>query len=358
MPANPHNIEKKRILHLAEGKFSFRFSKMTTGVLRYGFHDSVAVIDSTKAGKTSQEILGIGGDVPVISSIEEGMKFNPQVLLVGITPAGGQLTDEVKKFCLDAIERGLDVWAGLHDFLVDDPDIASAAERNGVRLWDIRRPGKKLPVGAGLCRWSKSYISTMVGSDAAIGKMTVALEIDREARKRGIKSEFVATGQCGIAIAGWGSPIDAIAGDFMAGCVERDCLSVDGAADFILVEGQGSLLHPGFSAVTLGLIHGSCPHSLILCHQTTRTEISNMKDIPIPSLSVIAEMYLSVARPFRPDVKIIGVSLNTSGTTDEEARAAVEAAAKELGVPATDPVRYGAAPLVEAIEKHRREIGM
>lgn len=350
-------IEPKRLVHLAEGKFSLRFSKMTTGVLRYGYHENVAVIDSTQAGSTADEVIGFGGPVPVVSSLKESLKYNPEALLIGITPPGGQLPDSMRSIILEAISHGMDIYAGLHDFLEEDPEISAAASAKGVKLWDIRRPGKKLPVGAALARWSKSYISLIVGSDCAIGKMTVALEVDRLAKNRGIKSEFIATGQCGIAIAGWGSPIDAIPGDFMAGCVERDVMSVDGEADLILVEGQGSLLHPGFSSVTLALLHGSIPHSLILNHQVTRTQIGNVKDLPIPSLNEVIAPYIQLASPFRVP-HFIAVSLNTSGLSVEEARKAVADAERECGVPATDPIRFGPEKLVDAMMEHKKRIGM
>lgn len=352
---NKNAIHRKRIVHLAEGNFSLRNSKMTTGVLRYGYHESVAVIDSQYVGKTAQEVVGCGGNVPVVASLADAMKYRPEALLIGITPTGGRLPEPMKTLCLEAISLGLDVYAGLHDFLTDDEELVAAAQKHNVKLWDIRKPPKQMPVGGGLCRWAKSYISLMVGSDCAIGKMTVALEIDREAKRRGVKSEFVATGQCGIAIAGWGSPIDAIPGDFMAGMVERDVMSVDGA-DLILVEGQGSLLHPGFSSVTLALLHGAIPHSLILCHQTSRKEVSKIKDVPIPPLPEVIEPYIRLASPFRKP-EFIGVCLNTSGTSEEEARAAVAEAEKTCGVPASDPVRFGAGKLVDALIEHRRKLG-
>ncbi len=349
-------IPPKRLIHLAEGNFSHRKSKMTTGVLRYGYHHSLAVIDSTRVGETANQVIGFGGDVPVVASLRDALDFQPEAILVGITPAGGRLPDDMKQTLLEAIEHGLDVYAGLHDFLTDDPELVAAAKRKGVMLWDIRKPDKHLPVGGGLTRWSKSYISLMVGSDCAIGKMTVALEIDRAAKARGIDCEFVATGQCGIAIAGWGSPIDAIPGDFMAGCVERDVLTCEGS-EIILVEGQGSLLHPGFSSVTLGLVHGSCPDSFVLCHQITRREISNIREVPIPSLDEVMRPYIDIVRPFKPNAKLVGVSFNSVGVSDEEAKAAIADAEKLLGVPATDPIRYGAEKLVEAMQKHRKEIG-
>ncbi len=329
---------------------------MTTGVLRYGIHDSVAVIDESKAGQTANEVIGFGGDVPVVASLEDAMKFKPEALLVGITPTGGRLPDDLKNMILDAIDKGLDCWAGLHDFMSEDPDIADAANRNGVEIWDLRKPGKNLPVGGGLCRWSDNYIALMVGTDAAIGKMTVACEMNRDMNMRGINSEFVATGQVGIAIAGWGSPIDAIPGDFMAGCVERDVMACKDV-DVVLVEGQGSLYHPGFSSVTLALIHGSCPDGIILCHQSTRKEVSKIKDIPIPPLNEVADLYLHQVKHLKPDAKIIGVSINSSGTSEEEIQAEIKEVEALLGVPATDPVRFGTKKLIDAVEAHRKEVG-
>lgn len=356
MTATNNTLDKKRVIHYAEGNFSQRNSKMTTGVIRYGFHDSVAVIDSTKAGQTCQEAIGFGGDIPVVATLEEAMAFKPEALLIGVTPPGGRLTDELKSPIYRAIEKGLDVWAGLHDFLEQDEAISSLAEQHGVSLWDIRRPARDLPIGCGDCKSMKSYIALPVGSDAAIGKMTVALEIANAGKKAGIDCRFVATGQVGIAIAGWGSPVDAIAGDFMAGAVERDALSCEGA-DIVLVEGQGSLYHPGFSSVTLALIHGSCPDGLILCHQPSRKSISRLKnDIPIPPLDVVAETYLNAAKPQKP-TEIVCVSLNTSDISEDEALKAVQETEELLGVPATDPVRWGAEKLVKALIVHKVKVG-
>jgi len=329
---------------------------MTTGVIRYGFHDSVAVIDSTKEGRTAQDVIGFGGGIPVVASLKDAMKFQPEALIVGVTPPGGRLSDEIKHVLIEAINHGLDCYAGLHDFLEDDEDLFSEADRMGVELWDLRRSDPDLPVGSGKCRHAKSYVALAVGSDAAIGKMTVALEVVREAQRRNIQAEFVATGQVGIAIAGWGSPIDAIAGDFMAGSVERDVLSCDGEADIIFVEGQGALLHPGFSSVTLGLLHGALPDGLILCHQVGREMISRIGDIPIPPLDEVIESYLQLARHLKP-TELVAVSLNTSQVDDEGARKAIRETEELLGVPSTDPVRYGPGPLVDALEKHRKSIG-
>lgn len=356
MPERAKAIEKKRLIHLAPNAFTIRTAKMTVGVLRYGYHENLAVIDPERAGKTSEECIGFGGDIPVVATLEEALRHEPEALLVGISPPGGRLPADMKQTLLQAIEAGLDIYAGLHDFLERDPDIAGAAARKGIRLWDIRKPPPNMPVGGGLCRWAESYVALMVGSDCAIGKMTAALEIHRAARGKGIASEFIATGQCGIAIAGWGSPIDAIPGDFMAGCVERDVLAADGDADIILVEGQGSLLHPGFSSVTLGLLHGSCPDGLILNHMPSRPEISSHPEIAIPPLPEVVQQYLDLAKPLKP-TELVGIALNTYGMAEDDAHQAIRDAERACGVPATDVVRFGAGKLVEAMQKHRRQVG-
>jgi uncharacterized NAD-dependent epimerase/dehydratase family protein len=301
-------------------------------------------------------VIGFGGPVPVVATLAETMKWKPEAVLVGITPPGGRLPEDLKKTLLEAIDHGCDVYCGLHDFITEDEDLVAAAKAKQVRLWDIRKPPKHMPVGTGLARNSKSYISLMVGTDCAIGKMTVALEIQRHAQKQGIKAEFVATGQCGIAIAGWGSPIDAIPGDFMAGMVEKDCLQCEGA-DMILVEGQGSLYHPGFSSVTLALIHGSCPDSMILCCMLSRKQISNINNMPIPSLDKVADLYLTTARVVSPHCRIVGVSINSVGTSEQEVKDAIREYERLLGVPATDPVRFGPQKLIEALQTHRRLVG-
>lgn len=339
---------RRRIAHLAEGLLSPRHAKTTCGVMRYGHHESVAVIDSTNAGRTAGELLGgLGAGVPVVASLKDALALGPDTLLVGIAPTGGVLPLAWRETIARALAAGLDVISGLHEFLADLPELAAAAREGNATIWDVRRPGRDLPVGGGLCRWAKSHITLMVGTDCSIGKMTVALEIERDARSRGLKAEFVATGQTGIMIAGWGSPIDAIPGDFMAGCVERDVLSVDGA-DMILVEGQGSLLHPGYSSVSLALLHGSCPDALILCHDVSRNEVSKIRSVPFPPLLRVAEDCIRILEPLKR-AELVGVALNTSSLDEAQARAACEQASRECGVPATDPVRFGAGVLTRAI---------
>ncbi|MCB2155790.1 DUF1611 domain-containing protein [bacterium] len=329
-------------------------------MLLYSEHRSIGMIDSANVGKKCQDLLGAGGSLPIRSEVSEFLggpgESRPDTLIIGVTPVGGQLPPEMRRHVLAAIEAGMDVWSGLHHFLADDPEISAAAKKAGVRLWDVRKPARDLPVGSGLCCNTQSYTLLAVGTDAAVGKMTAVLEMRKESLLRGSRAEFVATGQTGIMIAGWGHPVDAIAGDFMAGCVEADILKVDGKCDIVYVEGQGSLFHPGFSSVTLGLMHGACPDSMILCHQAGRTHISKREHIPIPPLADAVSYYENVQFPLKPS-RVIGVAVNTWGLGDTDAHAAVRAAADETQLPATDPCRFGAGPLVDALEIHRRLMG-
>jgi uncharacterized NAD-dependent epimerase/dehydratase family protein len=301
-------------------------------------------------GKKCQDLLGAGGDLPIRACVADFLEDDsrPDTLLVGITVSGGQLPPEMRRPIRDAIDAGLDVWNGLHEFLGEDEEFAAAAKASGSRLWDVRRPPRKLPVGTGACLNSKSAICLTVGTDCAVGKMTASLEVQRALMAAGTTAEFVATGQTGMMISGWGHPIDAIVGDFMAGAVEKDCLSVDGTCDVILVEGQGSLWHPGFSSVTLALIHGAMPRGMVLCHQAGRAAISKREHIPIPPLARVWEGYVRALEHFRVP-ELWGGCLNTWGLPEDEARRACEEARRELGVPVTDPVRFGCGAIADTI---------
>ena len=240
---------------------------------------------------------------------------------------------------------------GLHVFLADDPELTELAARHGVELRDLRRPPADLSTATGANLAVPATIVLTVGSDCAIGKMTVSLELDLEARRRGLRSLFVPTGQTGIAIAGWGIAVDAVVSDFIAGAAER--LVVEGAkrgGELLWVEGQGAILHPVYSGVTLGLYHGSVPHLLVLCHEAGLTEIEGAGGGPhrIPPLRDLVELHERLALPARP-ARVGAIALNTRRLGEQEARAAVAAAEADTGLPADDPVRFGAAGLVTAL---------
>ena len=334
-----------RYLILAEG-FSAdpHHGKTARGVLRYRRDDVVAILDSTRAGEVEE-------GVPVVGSVNDSLCFNPTTALVGVATQGGQFPPEWMEILKSCAAKGLDIENGLHVFLADDPELAELAARHNVELRDLRRPPPDLSTATGANLGVPGTIVLTVGSDCAIGKMTVSLELDREARARGLRSLFVPTGQTGIAIAGWGIAVDAVVSDFIAGAAER--LVVEGSergGELLWVEGQGAILHPVYSGVTVGLYHGSAPHLLVLCHEAGATEIEGAGGgpHPIPPLRELVELHERLALPVR-QAKVAAVALNTRRLSDDAAHAALAAAEAETGLPADDPVRFGATRLVDAV---------
>ena len=336
-------MSDKRYLLLAESRSGDpHFGKTARGVLRYRADDVVAMLDTTRAGETHD-------GVPVVGSVAEALAFEPRTALVGVATQGGRFPPAWRELLRACVENGLDVENGLHEFLADDAELVELAGRHGVELRDLRRPPADLNVPTGANLEHGAEVVLTVGSDCAIGKMTVALELEKEARARGLKAEFVPTGQTGIAIAGWGIAVDAVVSDFIAGAAER--LVLEGAergGELLLVEGQGSLLHPAYSGVTLGLIHGSAPHAYVLCHMAGERFVDGDERFPIPPLSELVDLHERMSLLARP-AKVVAVALNTRLLGDEEARAAIEAAEAETGLPADDPVRFGAGKIVDAL---------
>jgi uncharacterized NAD-dependent epimerase/dehydratase family protein len=311
-------------------------------VIRYRPHDVVAVLDS-------QTTATEHGGLPLVHSVDEALRYEPTTALVGVATAGGRFPPEWRPLLEACIRAGLDVENGLHEFLTDDGELSALAREHGVELRDLRMapPGLSVPTGENLTHGARSILT--VGSDCAIGKMTVALELDREARARAIRSEFVPTGQTGIAIAGWGISVDAVVADFIAGAAEQLVLEgVRRGGEVLFVEGQGSLLHPAYSGVTLGLMHGCAPHAYVLCHKAGERFVDRDERFPIPALSELVALHERMSLLARP-ATVAAVALNTRDLDDDEARRAVAAAEEETGLPASDPVRFGAARLVDAL---------
>ena len=334
-----------RYLLLAEGSSADPlYAKTMRGVLRYRRDDVAAILDSTRAGAEDD-------GVPVVGSVEDALPLGPTTALVGVVTQGGFFPPPWLALLRTCVEHGLHVENGLHVFLGDDPELRALAAERGVELRDLRRPPANLSTANGENFGIDATIVLTVGSDCAIGKMTVSLELDLEARRRGLRSVFVPTGQTGMAIAGWGIAVDAVVSDFVAGAAER--LVVEGhdrGGQLLWVEGQGSLVHPVYSGVTLGLYHGSVPHLLVLCHECGRTEIEGAGGgpHPIPPLRDLVELHERLALPARP-ARVAAVALNTRELGDDEAQAAIAQAEAETGLPADDPVRFGAARLVDAV---------
>jgi uncharacterized NAD-dependent epimerase/dehydratase family protein len=333
----------ERTLILAEG-FSAdpHYGKTMRGVLRYRREDVVAILDSTRAGGTED-------GVPIVADVESARAFAPQVALVGVATQGGRFPPAWRELLRASIAAGLTIENGLHERLGDDPELRPLADEAGVELRDLRRPPAGLDCTTGANLEVDASIVLTVGSDCAIGKMTVSLELDRAARARGLASVFVPTGQTGIAIAGWGIAVDAVVSDFLGGAAER--LVVEGRArggDLLWVEGQGSLVHPAYAGVTLGLFHGSAPHLLVLCHKAGSTEIEGSPGHPIPPLSELVALHEDVSLP-RRRARVAALAINTAGLDADAARAAVDSASHETGLAAADPVRDGADELLDAV---------
>ncbi len=333
----------ERTLILAE-EFSAdpHYGKTMRGILRYRRDDVVAILDSMRAGESN-------AGVPVVGDVEAAMAYDPQVAMVGVATQGGRFPPAWREILRACVVSGLSIENGLHEMLADDPELRPLADAAGVELRDLRRAPEGLDCATGANLDVDARIVLTVGSDCAIGKMTVSLELDRAARERGLASVFVPTGQTGIAIAGWGIAVDAVVADFVSGAAER--LVIEGrrrGGELLWVEGQGSLVHPAYSGVTLGLYHGSVPHALVLCHRAGTTEIEGSPGHPIPPLRDLVELHERTALPRRP-ARVVAVAINTAGLDDRAAAEAVAAATAETGLPAADPVREGADALLDAV---------
>lgn len=339
-----------RFLALADGQFGPMSSKTANAALRYTPAHVAAVLDASRVGRTAAQVLGFGGDVPVVATLDDGIARGATTVLVGIAPAGGQLPDEWRTLIARAARAGLDVWSGLHSYLADDALIADAARTGGARIVDLRRPPADLTVSTGRARDVAATVVLTVGSDCNIGKMTTQLQLRDAMRARGIRVAFAATGQTGILVEGWGIAVDAVVADFIAGAAERLVLEAAAQGDVVLVEGQGSIIHPSYSGVTYGLLHGSLPHAMVLCHQPSRRTIHNHPWVALPSLPELVRMHEAAAAPLRP-APVVAIALNTVDLDDEQARAAVERASVETGLPATDPVRFDPSLIVDAIAR-------
>jgi uncharacterized NAD-dependent epimerase/dehydratase family protein len=345
-------MQEHHYLILAEGHFGPESSKTANSAIRYLPERTLGVIDSRHAGRTVQDVLGYGGAIPIVATVEDGLRLEPNALLIGIAPSGGQLPDSWRPSLRTAIQAGLDLVSGLHFYLADDPEISFMAAEKGIRVFDLRRPPRDLPVSTGKARLVDPLVVLTVGTDCNIGKMTAGLQIRRALVERGARVGFAATGQTGILIEGWGIAVDAVVADFIGGAAERLVLQAAEGNDVVMVEGQGSLVHPGYSGVTLGLLHGAMPDAMILCHQPSRRCVYGSSGafswVELPDLPEAVRIYESAIAPLRTS-RVVGIALNTWDLPEDEARAAIERAEAETGLPATDPVRYDAGVLAEAI---------
>ncbi len=281
-------------------------------------------------------------------TLTEARSAGAKTLVIGVANRGGTISQDWKKVLVQALESGFDLASGLHNLLCDEPDLVAAAKANGRALHDVRVPSVDYPIANGIKRQGKRCLA--VGTDCSVGKMYTAMCMEREMRDRGMNATFRATGQTGILITGNGVPLDAVIADFMAGSVEY--LTPDNDVDhWDLIEGQGSLFHVSYSGVTMALIHGGQPDALILSHEPTRTHMRGLPDYDLPSLETLRNIALPLARIANPSCQVVGISVNTKAMQDNAAREYLAEIEMRMGLPATDPFRYGSGPLVDALAK-------
>ncbi len=336
----------RRLVILTEGQFGAHHAKTAMGVIRFATDRTVAVLDSSIAGRNVSEWLP-GHDIPAVATLTDAMALPepPDTLLIGIAPTGGKLPPEWRTTILEAIEKGLEVHSGLHTFLGDDPEFSAAAAAKGVRIVDYRRPPERHETAVGRPHSPGKRVILTVGTDCAIGKMSVALELRRAALAKGDKAVFVPTGQTGMMIDGWGVAVDRVISDFVQGTVEWMLEEAELRGDWIIVEGQGSLDHPAYSSVTLGLIHGATPQAMVMVHKPGLAghdwDHVPGREFPIAKLPEFIRLHEQVAGLVAPS-KVVAVALNTMLYPDEsEARDVVARIAEETGLPTADPVRFG-----------------
>jgi uncharacterized NAD-dependent epimerase/dehydratase family protein len=333
--------------------------KTGLAMLRYRRGPIVAVVDPAHAGADLEAVTGIHRPVPIVASVAEALPFAPAVAVVGLAPSGGLLPGAMRRDLLTALDAGLSLASGLHSRLGDDPELAGRLVP-GQWIWDLRQEPGGLQVAAARAAGLPGQRILAVGTDMAVGKMSACLELHAAAKARGLDARFVGTGQAGILIAGSGVPLDAVRVDFAAGAVEQAVLAAaEGlpADGLLLVEGQGSLCHPGSSA-TLPLIRGSQPTALLLAHRAGRTRIRERPGtvpVAIPPLDQVVALVNALAAVARPEgtslpaPRVRAVALNTAGLGAEAAEHALAAAAEASGLPSIDPVRQGGQRLLEAL---------
>ncbi|MFH1422338.1 MAG: DUF1611 domain-containing protein, partial [Planctomycetota bacterium] len=294
-------------------------------------------------------------DIPIIGSIKESLPYSPDTLAIGIAPPGGGLPDEYRQYILDAIKEKMDIISGLHLFLSDDSAISEAAKKYNAKIFDVRRVPQNIPVGTNLAKNTKCIRLHTVGTDCNVGKMLVSYEIASAARKTGWDSKFVATGQTGIMIEGDGIAVDRAISDFVSGVTEKMVLN-NAHRELLVIEGQGTLIHPSYSGVTLGLLHGCAPDGLIMCHHAGRLHIGNYPEIKIPPITEMIKLYEHAAAFVNP-VKVVAIALNCVDYNTEKAQEEIDKIEKETGLPATDVVKFGCDKIINVLEKlytHRK----
>jgi uncharacterized NAD-dependent epimerase/dehydratase family protein len=339
----------RKLIILTEGHSDPHTAKTACSIIRYRPEEVVAVLDSTNVGKTTAEPLGVG-ETRIVAQLADAPEAN--TLLIGIAPPGGKIPEPWRRVVLEAIDRGMNVVSGLHDFIGDDDEFARAADAKGVSLIDVRKNSEKTIARRTGIRNDCLRLLT-VGHDCSIGKMVTSIEIAAGLKDRDIAAKFVATGQTGIMVEGDGLPIDCVVADFVSGAVERMVLEQQ-HHDVLVFEGQGSLVHPSYSAVTLGLLHGCLPHALVLCYEVLRDRVTGIDHMEIPDLTTIRHLNETMASIVFP-CPVIAISMNSRRVDAAEAEQERRRMQDQFELPVVDVFRHGRDELVDAITQFRDE---
>jgi len=348
----PFAIEGRRLLLLAGETFSPIESKTAACMLMYRARDAVAVLNARAAGRTAQDVLGYGGAVPVVATLDDALRLRPEVAIVGTAPRGGGLDDAMLDAIVGCLRAGVDVASGLHVWLDEVERVREACRASGARVWDVRRPTRlrRVSTGAGCTSGARTVLT--VGSDCNVGKMTVTLELYNAARARGTNAAWAATGQTGMMLRGRGVAVDAVVADFIGGAAEALVDAEGVGADVVFVEGQGSIVHPGYAGVSLGLLYGVMPDAMVLVHDAARATMKRL-DVPVPPLTQLIELHEALMTPHRPS-RVVAIALNTSALDDAQARRVLSEAEAETGRPAADVIRTGCDRILDAVDVHLR----
>jgi len=341
-------MRARRIVILTEGHSNPHTAKTACSVLRYRTDEVEALLDSTHAGETTGQVLHVGGETPIVGSLDDVRSAD--TLLIGIAPPGGKIPTSWRSIVLQAIARGMDVVSGLHDYVSADAEFTAAARRYQVELVDLRKNSDRDIALHPSLRTGCVRVLT-VGHDCSVGKMVTSLEVTRELQRRRIDAKFLATGQTGMLLTDAGCPVDSVVADFVSGSVER--LIVEHQQhDVLILEGQGSLVHPSYSGVTLSLLHGSVPHGLILCYEVGRTTVTGISHLKIPPLAQIKDLNEKMANAIAP-CRVIAISMNSRRVNATEAAIERQRREEEFGVPVSDVFRDGPSRLADAVLKLR-----
>ena len=344
-----------RLVLLQHGGLSSLTGKTGLAMLRHRAGPIVAVIDPDHAGERLQQITGIDREVPVVADLDAALPYKPEAAVVGLAPSGGRLPDPVRHDVLAALRAGLHLASGLHTRLADDPELAEARWSDRW-IWDLRREPDDLQIGQARAASLRCQRLLAVGTDMAVGKMSACLAVLEAADRSGIPARFVGTGQAGILISGQGVALDAVRVDYAAGAVEAAVLRAADALPeqgLVLVEGQGSLCHPA-STATLPLLRGTQPTSLLLVHRAGQESIDRLPQIPLPNLPALVATTEALASWARPEgvgapAKVAAVALNTARLDEQQATVEVDRVSQMLGLPCTDPIRWGGETLLTAL---------